>query len=63
MLLLYTESISKRRSRPDFRARKLPEYYCLQAPLASLATDLLEPLVDNEPRCGHPYAIVLPIVS
>jgi len=41
----------------------MPQYYCLQAPSASLATDLLEPLVDIEPRCGHPCAIVLPTVS
>jgi len=27
MLLLYTENISKRLSRPDCRARKLPEYF------------------------------------
>jgi hypothetical protein len=54
MIFLYTENISKHRSRPESRARKLPEYgYCLEAPSASLATDLLEPLADIEPRCGQ----------
>jgi hypothetical protein len=64
MFLLYTENISKRFSRPDSRVREVSEYvyYCLKAPSARLATDLLEPLVDIEPRCGHPYAIVLPTV-
>jgi len=64
MIFLYTENISKHRSRPESRARKLPEYdYCLEAPSASLATDLLESLADIEPRCGQPCAIVLHTVS